>query len=179
MNFNPLPPIKLAYETAQDSFRIARRALKTQHPSRQRLLQRTVLDTQTLSEAERLINQNIQEAKGLYVLTLWATFERFLRDYLQHKGAILQQLAPPDLAQVMYRHFEEEVEFWRPDEILDFLRESLLKPYPHLAGEAKIIYNYRNWIAHGKNPRKNVQSVFPESAYTTLESIVNILLANP
>jgi hypothetical protein len=59
---NPLPPIRLAYETAQESFRVARRAIKTQQPTiRQRLLQRTQLETQTLNEAEHLITQNIQK----------------------------------------------------------------------------------------------------------------------
>ncbi len=42
MNSNPLPPIWQAYKTAQDSFRIAKRAIKTEYPpARQRLLQRT------------------------------------------------------------------------------------------------------------------------------------------
>ncbi len=115
---NPLPPIRLAYEAAQESFRVARRAIKTQQPTvRQRLLQRTQLETQTLNEAEHLITQNIQEAKGLYVFTLWAAFERFLRDYLQYKykKAILQQMTPPDFANVMYNHINKEVEYWRPD----------------------------------------------------------------
>jgi len=179
---NPLPPIRLAYETAQESFRVAQRAIKTQQPTvRQRLLQRTQLETQTLNEAEHLITQNIQEAKGLYVFTLWAAFERFLRDYLQYKykEAILQQMTPPDFANVMYNHINKEVEYWRPEDLLDALHESLLKNDPQLAGNAKAIYNYRNWIAHGKNAKKNVSPVLPKSAYLTLDSIVNILLANP
>jgi hypothetical protein len=111
LTVNPLPPLKQAYDIAQDSFRIAKRALHTQHPQiRLRLLQRTLLDTQVTRDAERLINQNIIEAEGIFIVMLWATFERFLRDYLQQKGTILQQLTPPDLAQVMYRHFYQEVE---------------------------------------------------------------------
>ena len=55
---NPLPPIRLAYETAQDSFRVAKRAIKTQHPpARQRLLQRTYFESHDLTEAERIIAQ--------------------------------------------------------------------------------------------------------------------------
>ncbi len=179
--FNPLPSIRLAYETAQESFRVARRAIKTQQPAiRQRLLQRTGLETQTLNEAEYLIIQNIQEAKGLYVFTLWAAFERFLRDYLQYKYkmAILQQMTPPDFAKVMYSHVNKEIEFWRPEDLLDALQKSLLKTEPQLASNAKAIYSYRNWIAHGKNVKKNVSPVLPKSAYLTLDSIVNILLAN-
>lgn len=176
---NPLPPIRLAYKTAYDSFRVAKRAIKTEHPqTKQRLLQRTDFEIHTLTDAERLIVQNIQEAKNLYILTLWATFERFLRDYLQYKGRILQQMTPPDFANAMYDHVYQEIEFWRPEDILDFLRDNLLKTKPQLVGNAKSIYNYRNWIAHGKNIKKNVSPVSPKKAYTTLDSIVNILLAN-
>jgi hypothetical protein len=178
---NPLPPIRQAYEAAQGCFRVARRAIKTQHPqTKQRLLQRTDFETQTLADAELMIIQNIQEAKGLYILTLWAAFERFLRDYLQYKykEAVLQQMTPPDFANAMYHHVYQEIEFWRPEDILDSLRDSLLKTESELVGKAKAIYKYRNWIAHGKSTKKNVSAVLPKSAYTTLESIVNILLAN-
>ena len=177
---NPLPPIRLAYKTAYDSFRVAKRAIKTQNPQiKQRLLQRTDFEIHSLTDAEHLIVQNIQEAKGLYVLTLWAAFERFLRDYLQYKGTIIQQMVPPDLANAMYSHVYQEIEFWRPEDVLDFLRDSLLKTEPQLVGHAKAIYNYRNWIAHGKNAKKNVSPVSPQKTYTTLNTIVNILLANP
>jgi hypothetical protein len=179
MNFiNPLPPIKQVYETAKDSFRIARRVVKIVDPkTRQRLLQHTNVEAQTMTEAERVIETSKQEVEALFVMVLWATFERFLRDYLQNKGeALRQHVTPADLGDEMYLHFHKEVEFWRPEEILDFLKRSLLKSYPHLAGEAKSVYNYRNWLAHGKSSHKNVSSVTPASAYATLEEIVNILL---
>ncbi len=42
MNFNPLPQMLLAYDTAQESYKIVKRAIKTQEQkARQRLLQRT------------------------------------------------------------------------------------------------------------------------------------------
>ena len=113
------------------------------------------------------------------MIALWAMFERFLRDYLQYKGeALRQHITPADLGDGMYLYFHKEVEFWRPEDILDFLKMSLLKPQPHLASEAQQVYNYRNWLAHGKSPQKNVSSVSPTNAYATLEKIVNILVAN-
>jgi hypothetical protein len=182
MNFlNPLLPLKQAYKTAHDSFTIAKRAIKTSEPqARQRLLQRTDLETTTISEAERVIVESYNEVNTLFVLALWATFERFLRDYLQYKGQALQQhLTPADFAQELYFHFHKEVEFWRPEEILEVLKLTLLKSQAHLAGEAKNIYNYRNWVAHGRNPHKTVSAIAPKVAYTTLANIVEILLANP
>jgi len=182
MNFlNPLLPLKQSYKTSRDSFTIAKRAIKTSEPkARQRLLQRTDLETLTISEAEQSIIESYNEVDTLFVLALWAAFERFLRDYLQYKGQALQQhLTPTDLADEMYSHFHKEVEFWRPEEILEFLKRSLLKTQPHLAGEAKNIYNYRNWVAHGKNAQKTMSPLTPRVAYATLTTIVEILLANP
>jgi hypothetical protein len=177
---NPLPPIWQAYKTAQDSFRIAKRAIKTDEPkARQRLLQRTDLETKTTIDAEHLIRESENESDALFVLALWATFERFLRDYLQHKGQALLNVTPSDLAGEMYLYFHKEVEFWQPDEILNFLKLSLLKHKTQLAGHAKVVYNYRNWIAHGKGSAKTVSPVTPHKAYETLAEIVNILLTHP
>ncbi len=182
MNFlNPLLPLKQLYETAQDSFTITKRAIKTTEPkARQRLLQRTDLETPTSSDAERVITDSEIAVNSLFVLALWAAFERFLRDYLQSKGQVLQQhLTPADLAEEMYSHFQTEVEFWRPEEILEFLKRSLLKNQPHLAGEAKQIYHYRNWVAHGKHTQQSLSPLTPRAVYLTLTRIVEILLANP
>jgi len=174
---NPLPPIWQAYKTAQDSFRIAKRAIKTSEPkARQRLLQRTEIETETIIDAEILIEESKNESDALFVLALWATFERFLINYLQHKGTVLQNVTPSDLAEEMYHHFHKEVEFWQPDEILNFLKLSLLKHKTQLAGNAKVVYNYRNWIAHGKSSSKIVSPVTPHKAYETLNEIVNIML---
>jgi hypothetical protein len=97
---NPLPNIWQAYKTAQYSFRIAKRAIKTNEPkTKQRLLQRTDIETETIIDAERLIEESKNESDALFVLALWAAFERFLRDYLQHKGtALLKNVTPSDLA---------------------------------------------------------------------------------
>jgi hypothetical protein len=88
MNSNPLPQMLLVYDMAKDSFRIARRAIKTQEPiAKQRLLQRTCVETQTITNAEHKIKESNKESDDLFVLKMWATFERFLRDDLLQKRA--------------------------------------------------------------------------------------------
>jgi hypothetical protein len=181
MNSNPLPPMLQAYETARDSFKIAKRAIKTVNsPARQRLLQRTCVDRATLTDAECMIEESQSESDALFVLALWATFERFIRDDLQKRGQILCNSKPPVLGISIYQHFEKEVEFWKPGEILDFLKDSLFKKKANLIGHAKQILAYRDWVAHGKNPNKP-PSAIPNitDAYNTLDEIVETLLANP
>ena len=116
----------------------------------------------------------------LFVVDLWAIFERLLRQYLQQKGHLLKKITPADLAQAVYAHFFEQVEYWKPDEILDFLKLNLLKDKLQLAGDAKAVYRYRSWIVHGKkdDAEDKVTPIPPKTTYATLGKISQILLAN-
>ncbi len=178
MNSNPLPPLLEIYETAQHSFKIAERATKTQEPkARQRLLQRTHLETPPVEEAIQMIEKSANETDALFVLAMWATFERFLRQELQTRGRCLCLNQPPVLGQALYEHFEKEVEFWKPGEILDVLKDSLFNQQTMLIGHAKQILAYRDWVAHGKNPnRPPPTDLKPLAAYKTLNDIVETLL---
>lgn len=181
MNSNPLPNMLLVYKVARDSFRIAERTILTKEPkARQRLFQRTVIENQSITEAKSLIQKSIKESDALFVLNMWATFERFIRDDLQKRGQLLCNSNPPVLGTAIYQHFEKEVEFWKPYEILDFLKDSLFKNQPDLIGHAKQTLTYRDWVAHGKNPKHPPSTdLKPLAAYQTLNEIVETLLLYP
>jgi hypothetical protein len=75
---------------------------------------------------------------------------------------------------------EKEVEFWKATEILDFLKEGLFNGKPGLIGHAKQILAYRDWVGHGKNPKKPPSTdMKPVAAYNTLNEIVETLLLYP
>ncbi len=97
-----------------------------------------------------------------------------------YKGQILCQTNPFDLGISIYEHFEKEVEFWKPVEILDFLKKRLFKTQSDLIGHAKQVLAYRDWVAHGKNP-KNLPSTIqhPKDVFNTLNEIVETLLRYP
>jgi len=67
-----------------------------------------------------------------------------------------------------------------PARALDFFKESLFQSQTALIGQAKQILAYRDWVAHGKNP-KNPPSrdMKPLAAYNTLNEIVETLLCYP
>jgi hypothetical protein len=49
----------------------------------------------------------------------------------------------------------------------------------NLIGQAKQILEYRDWIAHGRNPDKYPSAnITPKFAYNTLSEIVKQLLLN-
>ncbi len=181
MNSNPLPQMRLAYDTVQESYKIAERAIKTKDPkTRLRLLQRTRLEKESLANAEQIIKASHKESDDLFILALWATFERFIRDDLQIRGKILCHSNPSILGNSIYKHFQKEVEFWKPAEILDCLKESLFKNHANLIGHAKQILAYRDWVAHGKNQKKPPSTdIKPLAAYHTLNEIIETLLRYP
>lgn len=187
MNFNPLDPLWEEYKTTADSLMVFRRAVKThQAVYRLRLLQRTFLaaeipsvltddypNDQSIGLVEKDVVSAQNRIEALFVVSLWAEFERFLRTYLQNKGTVLKTVRPTGLGEAIYTHFSEEVEYWKPEEILDFLKWNMLTGNESLAGEAKDIYRYRSAIVHGKLPDKKI---YPNYAHAKLSGIISILL---
>jgi len=176
MNSNPLLDVWQSYQALQDCFEIAK--MTNKHPDRDNLLVKTeILHRQDQTKARQMIKQSQNDADELFVLSLWATFERFVRIYLQEKGKKLQEISPTSLASSIYPYFEKEVEFWKAEDILDLLK-STLAPRASLIGQAKQILQYRNWIAHGKNANQIPTQITPVYAFDILNTIVELMLLN-
>lgn len=108
---NPLPATLQAVSVVTNAYEITRRVLEREpsHPQEecqqalqnfQRKLRADTLfeDKESLSLLKTFsgkLSPEREEIEGLLVLGLWATFERFLRDYLQEKGTVLRQHLQP------------------------------------------------------------------------------------
>jgi len=188
---NPLPAMWEAFETSESALKVARKTIR--QPQSQKAdcqdelfkYQRRLLNKTTLfpipANAEFLITDCQTESQDLFILGLWATSERFIRKYLQQKSIVIQQyVQPPTLGNSFYQYLYKEIEYWKPTDILDFLKESLFTTQndKNLIGLAKQILVYRDWVAHGKNPHKlpSATHLKPKQAYDTLNKIINILL---
>ncbi|RKZ53925.1 MAG: hypothetical protein DRR16_17595 [Candidatus Parabeggiatoa sp. nov. 3] len=173
MNSEPLIPIWEAYLVAVEALKVSKRVVTFSNKAKQalhslddneaemskricfekhklglNLLNRcTVIDQVT---DLTLINSS-KVIDDLFVLSLWATFERYLIDFFQVKGEKIREILPSDLAEVYYEHLSREIEYWKPMEILDLLKRSLFKGNEQLIELAKDILKYRNWVAHGRN----------------------------
>jgi len=137
--------------------------------------------TASLAPQDRL-NNSLKEIEDLFVLNLWATFERWLRDYLQEKGDSLKTTTPSELGSQLYEHFTKEVEYWKPENMLNIIKNSIFADSPknkQLVGHAKQILDYRNWIAHGRNPKRQpvINNLVPSTAYHTLNTIIDLVCA--
>lgn len=172
MNSNPLDSMWKAYLVSTECFDIAYETIKQEKVS-------LFINGSVQKNAKQDIAQARQESNDLFVVGLWATFERFVISYLQNKGAILQHIDPNALANPIYEQFKQEVEYWKTDDILNLLKQipSIDK---NLIGQAKTIFRYRNWIAHGKDIDKasSISAVSTSYAYQIVNEIVKILLLN-
>ncbi|MCP4696143.1 MAG: hypothetical protein GY862_04750 [Gammaproteobacteria bacterium] len=182
---NPLPPIWDTFKVADQAIRLARKMTVSPRLSRNAKCQgevaayrrRLLKNTGTGSIDTWIFDRAIEENKDLFILALWAAFERFLRTYLQDKGRVLQlHVAPGLLRNAFYDHFHKEVEYWKPNEMLDLLKRSLKNKIERIS-EAKDAVKYRDWVAHGKNRAKQPPSnVVPKTAYRALDDIINELI---
>jgi hypothetical protein len=96
------------------------------------------------------IETSRQASDDLTIVSLWATFERHLVQYLQTKSQKLREIEPSELGVRLQDRLNEDLERWRPDDILDLFKGQVDS---NLIGQAKQIKDYRDWIAH-KNPRR-------------------------
>jgi len=200
---NPLYQIWVAYQTVEDSFKMSRRVINFAKSAAERLdtlkadepettkniafiqykagknfLNRIKVLNQT-DTSNSLLTQSAEEINDLFVLSLWATFERFVRDFLQEKGEKIQEILPLELGNFYYKHLYQEIDYWKPEDILDLLKHSLFKGDEQEIGQVKEVLKYRDWVAHGKNPQKMpLSSITPKLAYDRLYHIIEILILN-
>jgi hypothetical protein len=162
---DPLASVWAIHGIATDCFRIAQRAIA----NRPLHLERTVFRGMRRASVETRIALTRAELDALVVVSLWAIFERHLREYLRRKGRSVRTARPRVVARALHHHTEREMEYWRTDDVLDIFKGMV---DPTLIGIAKQIKAYRDWVAH-RNPRRPSPSkTDPTSAYTVLDQIL-------
>lgn len=184
---NPLPSVLEAFYAARDAVRVTRRIipeLKAKEPNcqneifhqRRKLLNRTVFISH--KSAKDLLENTEEEIRDLFVLNLWVVFERFVRIYLPNITLFIDSNQNIDFCKALQLHFNKKIEYLNSEELLDFLKISFFNTEggSTLIGSAKHILKYRDWIAH-KNPKKQPPvKIVPETAYDTLNEIIEALL---
>ena len=167
----PLDPNWRAYEIGRDCFKIAKRAVSRQNLE---FLNKTDFASVSIRDGAEWIETSRQVSDDLTIVSLWATFERHLVQYLQTKSQKLREVEPRELGERFRDRLHEEIERWRPDDILDLFKGQVDS---NLIGQAKQIKDYRDWIAH-KNPRRSPPAkIEPSRAHIVLSQII-ILLAD-
>jgi hypothetical protein len=169
---NALDSIWQSYLGAIDCFKIANRCVSQGDV---RYLKKTNFIYEKASDAESKIMAGRNNADDFVILSLWAVFERVLLEEIQRESKKMLNDADSTFTSKIYNKIENEIEYWRFDDVLDLFKERV---DPCLIGNAKQIKKYRDWIAH-RNPKKPPTiNVTPEVAYKVLTSITQTLASS-
>lgn len=120
----------------------------------------------TLSNAEAMqrLERSGAEIDDLTVLALVSFFEQLLLAYLRELAEQITAEQTGPVPRVLTEHAFKNAERWRFKEILKLFG---LIVDASLLEKVEKLYEYRNWVAHGKHKRKPV-TTDPLDAYEAL-----------
>jgi len=151
----------------RDSIKISKRAINKK--LNYNLFNRTIFLGVTEDDASLKMDVAENELNDLIVLSLFANFERQLRDDILNKSSKLNEITPNDLGSKIYELASEEMERWQIEKIIKIYKFAVSE---NIISELIKILRYRNWIAHGKNQGKIPDKVDPRTAYETIKDFI-------
>ena len=95
------------------------------------------------------------ELDDLIIVSLFVTFEQFIIDYITNTNINTVNQETDLFKKEIFQYCLKDSDKWKFKEILD-----LFKPIidPTIIGDIKQIYDYRNWVAHGKRKQKPINT---------------------
>ena len=122
------------------------------------------------ADVVRILQELRERLDELYVISMWATFEAWFRDYVQSKYGLVRAATPGDVAEGLHDVLAKAMDSRNLDGFFKAFRDFVGDGYVQ---QAKAIREYRNWLAHGRNQRRNQPTVFtPADAYIILHEII-------
>jgi hypothetical protein len=77
-----------------------------------------------MSEAAESVDRSLQSIEDLMILSLYATFERYIIECLQEKGESLKENKPEWLSDKLYIRFENSIERGNLDEVFSWFKNA-------------------------------------------------------
>jgi hypothetical protein len=168
MNKQVVVDVFSVYETIKDSMKVTRRSINKNLAA---LHYQTNFFTEGKDDALDKVFKAENELDDIMVLSIFASFERELRASIQdvilaNMSVINKTVERINLAAV------ESIERWTVIDIIDILKDVVSE---ELRGRAKQIYEYRNWVAHGRNKDHLPSSMTdPKTAFAVLSDFIDM-----
>lgn len=152
MNENIINDVFSVYEILKDSIKVTRRSINSNSSNSNSL--KIYNQTLFLGEKRELILEKIDnvetELDDIMILSLFASFERELRISIQiiidNNTNKINSLLIRTLSLV-----KDSIERWTVPDMIDSFKDVVSSD---IRNKTKQIYEYRNWVAHGKNQTK-------------------------
>lgn len=126
-----------------------------------------------LSEAKEILLKAENELNDLTVLSLVAVFEQLVIDYLKDLGRKTIKKEEEILSKSVLKYALKNSDRWHFKDILDIFKSIVSN---ELVGSVKQVYDYRNWVAHGKKETTSVTKIDPDLAYDRLSEFLGRLM---
>ncbi|RMD04330.1 hypothetical protein D9O40_02465 [Clostridium autoethanogenum] len=126
----------------------------------------------TLSQAKRILLKAENELNDLTVLSLVSVFEQSLLDHLKDLSKEAIEKEEKTLSKSVLKYALKNSDRWHFRDVLDIFKSVL---NTELVGSVKQVYDYRNWVAHGKKETTSITKIDPELAYNRLNEFLGRL----
>jgi len=170
MNNQILKVVFSNYEILKDSIKVARRSINNEL---YQLHNRTVFLGEQKNQMLDRISDVETELDDIMILSLFASFERELRISIQSTIDSHANKPNPTLHRLIALT-TESIERWTVSDMIDALSDVVAE---NIRGRVKQIYEYRNWVAHGKNQAR-VPSIRTDPKTVQITLLDFILQAN-
>lgn len=157
---NPLDDDIDALSTVKAAFKVVRRVLD----QRSNPVSNTDFYGRTTEQSYQMLSRAEEQLEKLVAFSLYATFERTLKDHLASNLSSLETAStiPAELAAALHNFIVEESKSWRMDKVEQMFRPPVTDDDIRDAGQ---IRTYRHHVAHGASPPTAIP---PQTAYRQL-----------
>jgi hypothetical protein len=167
---NPLSPIMAWYKVIRDAMRVSARVLRQEIPGV--ITDKHVFHYEPALESLQRLSDANGELDDLVVLSLVATFERTLRDFVMTRPAKIL-VGGDAIDEAIHSEILKDVEYWRIADRLAGVFKGRVEA--GRLGQVKQIVGYRNWIAHGRATATPPDgNVAPQFAYEQLTGFLHL-----
>lgn len=158
------------YQSIKDIFHISAQFVTSHITQPHQIPSKGPLQGKSIREVRQIITDSQSELSDFIIVALWSQFESALLDHIdRHRNLIVQSELDPFKRRVLdFRLLKSG--YWTFDDTLNLYKSFI---NPSTVGSIKEIYDYRNWIAHGK---KKVQPKIwtPDAAFKLLDNFLNL-----
>jgi hypothetical protein len=133
-------------------------------------LEHSLLAGKTLEQIKSDIRKTKDNSDDLAIILYWSVFEQTIMNHLIFVVLKFKAVPSSEFEQSIIDYVVGKGEYVRIKDFLDLYKKNSVSETA--VGDVKQVYEYRNWVVHGKRERKPL-NLSPAVAYQRLSGFLN------